>query len=160
MFTMINNIWKWLYSKRNEVAQLQYRDLLMAQIVMEIMNVNDGNGFEYLPLDSLRQLHPVDNREDTIASTELRSKTIERKRKALIKKKRLSKEDVAELMPSVTYMRAIPAKDGYIVFEGNGRLVALQNVLSGHGVLVELDVYRPTRHAAILRKIKRLSRYY
>jgi len=33
-------------------------------------------------------------------------------------------------------------------------------VLNGNDILVEVDVYIPTRHAKVLRKIRKLARYY
>ena len=132
----------------------------MAQIVMEIMSGSKSNGFAYVPLDALSPLHPVDNREDTIAATEKRAEAVFKQRDAILQKKTLSKEEIAQLMPSVTYIRAVPSNGGYTVFEGNGRLAALQKALTGEDIQVEIDIYHPRRHSVILKKIKKLAKMY
>ncbi len=151
-------IWNWLFAKRSELAQLGYKDAFMAHIVIEIMQKNRGHEFKYCPLYSLDPIHPVDNRENALKATKQRADDIRPHKSKLLKMGRLSKEVLAEYLPSATYARVVPmSEDRFVTFEGNGRVAALKMVFAPEdNIEIEVDVYYPKRPRRIRRKIKKL----
>ncbi len=162
MISTIKRIWNWLYAKRSEVAQMNYRDAFMAHVVFEILQPGTPHAFEFVPLDKLLRIHPVDNRENTRDATARRIKQVEEHADSLRKKKRLSKDDIAQVLPSATYMRAVPGDGGvFYAFEGNGRVAALKASLhTSDRIEVEIDVFRPKKFTRTIKKIEKLRRMH
>jgi hypothetical protein len=126
------------------------------------LQTSKANSFAYVDLSDLHPLHPTDNRENTVEAIAKRAAVIEERRDALLEKKRISKEMIAELMPSATYIRVIPrAKGGFVTFEGNGRVAALNAVFSSSDdIRIEVDVYHPKRQRKIERMVKKLHKMH
>ncbi|MBT3230221.1 hypothetical protein HN358_00345 [Candidatus Uhrbacteria bacterium] len=154
----IKQIWNWLFSKRSEFLQLGYKDAFMAQIVMEILQNNIKHDFEYCKLYKLDPIHPVDNRENAMQATKDRAEKLKPHKSLLLKKRKLSKEDLAKYLPSATYMRAVPMQDNrYVTFEGNGRIAALKQVFSTEDKIeIELEIFQPKHKRRIQKKINKL----
>lgn len=158
----VNRLWGWVSSKTGELHQLDHRDAYMAHLVLQILQTSKANSFAYVDLSDLHPLHPTDNRENTVAAIEKRAAVIEKRKDALLEKKHLSKEVIAELMPSATYIRVISrSKGGFVTFEGNGRVAALNHVfVPSDGIRVEVDVYHPKRLRNIERMVKKLHKMH
>lgn len=159
---MFKRLWHWLWGKRNELGDLSYKDAFMAQIVLEITAVGTPHEFRFIPLHQTKYIHPVDNREPTVQATKERAAVIAKRKDELLGIKQLSKELIAELMPSATYLRAIQDKDGqYVTFEGNGRVAALKQVFDpADNIEIEVDFYAPTKPKQILKNIHKLRRMH
>lgn len=143
----IKRLWEWLYGKRTEVAQMDHRDAYMGKIVLEILQTSTENKFQYIPLYNLKPIHPVDNRENTIKATQERASKVSEYKEKILKTKKVSKELISEILPSATYIRAIPADDEYFYsIEGNGRIAAfLKNFSKDDNISLEVDVYYPKK---------------
>jgi len=158
----ISRLWNWLWGKKDEVTQMDYRDAYMAHLVLDILQTSQRNEFVMVPLNKIFPIHPTDNRENTIQATNKRAEIIEEYKPELLKMKRLSKERLAELMPSATYMRAISKNaHEYYSFEGNGRIAALKQVFSDHdGIEIEMDIYHPKNIKRSRKKIRKLRKLH
>lgn len=154
----IKQILNWLFAKRSEVLQMNYKDALLAHIIVEIVQSNKKHQFEYCDLYKLDLVHPVDNRENTIQATKERANKLKPHKAKLLKKNKLSKEDLARYLPSATYARAVPTKRGrYITFEGNGRVAALKQVFAPEDkIQIELEIFYPKHPRRVQRRINKL----
>ena len=162
IYLEVQRVCRWLYSKRSELAQVQYRDFLMAHIIFEILRTSTRQEFKFITLYHLNPIHPVNNRENTIRFTQERVKNVLKHKNSLLKKREISKEDMIEILPSANYVRAIQSKKGsYYTFEGNGRIAALKEVfLQEDKIEVEVCVYYPKNLKRALAKIKKLKKMY
>jgi len=154
----IKKVWNWLFAKRSELFQMNHKDALMAHIVVDIMQNSKKHGFKYCKLHSLDPIHPVDNRKNTIRATQERVNKLKPYRNKLLKRRKLSKEDLSKYLPSATYARAIPTSEGrHFTFEGNGRIAALKQIFTPQdNIEIELDVYYPRHGRKVRRNIKKL----
>lgn len=161
-FKLVAHLWRWLWAKRSEAAQLDYRDAYMAQLVLEILQMNTGREFVYAPLYNLRPIHPTDNRENTIQAVKKRAETVKSIANEWKRQKTISKELMAEVLPSATFIRAIEdGEGGYYTFEGNGRVAALLQVFKPEDAIeIELDLYHPMFEKQARKKIRRLRKMH
>lgn len=162
LFEEIKRLFNWLWAKRSEAAQLDYRDAFMGHLVLEIMQTSIKNEFKLIKLHESRAIHPTDNRENTIKATNERAELIREQKETLLQNPMFSKEVIAELMPSATYIRAIEdGKGGYFTFEGNGRVAALKQVFDPQDeVEIEVDLYHPKKLKRSQKKIRKLRKMH
>lgn len=155
-------LWNWLYGKKDEVGEMDHRDVFMGHIVSELLLTSTHNDFAFVQLYQLKPIHPVDNRENTIKATQERAKKIVQYKDRLLRSQKMTKEDLAEILPSATYIRAIQDTDGsYATFEGNGRIAALKQVFSPEDNLeIEVDVYHPKKIKRTQKKLAKLRKMY
>ncbi len=158
----VERLWNWIWGKRNEVKDLDHRDVFMGHIVLEILQTSTKNEFQLIPLYNLLPIHPVNNRESTIQATKERAQKVEHYKAKILEKKKMTKEDLAEVLPSATFIRAIEDKDGtYATFEGNGRIAALKSVFRPQDEIeIEVDVYYPKKIKRSQKKLKKLRKMY
>lgn len=158
----LNRLWQWFWSKRSEIAQMDYRDALMAQLVLEILQTSIKHEFRYVPLFNCKPIHPTDNRENTFQATQARVDVIQARKEELLQTRLLSKEIIAELMPSATYIRGIPYQEDHcFTIEGNGRVAALKQVFSPEDrIEIELDLYYPKKLERSQKKILKLRKMH
>ena len=158
----ISRIWRWLHGKRSEISQLTYKDAFMAHLVLEIMQTIPAPSNKTIPLYAIDPIHPVDNRDNTVKATKEREKKLEKNKARIIKTGGMTKALMAELMPSLTYVRVVPTDDDrYYCFEGNGRIAALKAVFSKHDQLsVEVDVFLPKKSRRSIKKIEKLRKLH
>ena len=112
-----------------------------------------------VPLDSLHPVHVLD-RENALEATRRRAETLREHRQRLLEGKVMSFELLAEVLPSVSWIKVVAhGADGYIAFEGNGRLAAMKEVFSPEdGMEVEVEEYRFRDPAKIVRRLDRVRR--
>jgi len=155
-------LWNWIWGKRHEAKDLDHRDVFMGHIVLEILQTSKKNAFVSIPLFQLKPIHPTNNRATTVKATRERAEKIKAYKADLLNVKMISKERLAELMPSATYIRAIKdADESYATFEGNGRVAALKEVFTPEDdIQIEVDVYYPKKLKRSQKKIKKLRKMY
>ncbi len=95
-----------------------------------------------VPLFKLQQVHAID-RENAIAATEERRKSLTEVKSLLLQQKEINREFLGKYLPSVSWIKVIKHPDGYYVaFEGNGRVAALQQVfLPIDNIKIEVEKY-------------------
>jgi len=151
----------YLWGKKSELKSMDERDALLAKVVMDIHRKRTHSNFVFVPLFSLHQIHPI-NRETSLAKTQSRIDILKAKKNALLKIQKLSKEELAKYIPSVSAIKAVQDNEtSYIAYEGNGRLVALQAVFSPEDhISIEIEEYFFKNPAKIIRRMNRVRRLH
>lgn len=134
----------------------------MAKVVLDIHRLRTGSGFVHVPLHSILPIHPID-RGEALASKEKRIRILEGVRGEWAASGRITREDLERHLPSVSSIKVIAlGGGGFVSYEGNGRLGALQHVFRDRKDMeVEVELYRfGSRDAGkILRRIDRVRRW-
>ncbi len=149
----------YLLGKSDEVQDLDLKDLLMARVILDIHRKRVRKEFVYLPLGHLKPIHKLD-RPNAVRVTEARVEALGPHRERLLANGRLTCDDLAEILPSVSWIKTVREDDqSYLAYEGNGRLAALQEVFGPEADLeVEVELYHFRKPKKILRRLNRLRR--
>lgn len=120
---------------------------------------NDPTEVVLVPLHSIQAIHRLD-RETAVQAVAERTATLQTHRSKLVADRKITCERLAELMPSVSWIKTVQsAADEYLSFEGNGRLAAMKNVFKpADEMMVEVEVYRFKNPRPILAKLNRVRR--
>ena len=150
---------RYLLGKAPELSDLEAKDLLLAKVILDIHRKRHTKEFAFLPLERIHPVHAIDH-EAAVAATRERARILAEHREELRARGRIDRHTLARILPSVSWLKAVPAGDGsYIAYEGNGRLLALRRVFAGEeGMAVEVEVYRFRRGAKIVRRLDRVRR--
>lgn len=159
---MIGNLRKlgaYLLGKRDEVQELDLKDLLMAKVILDIHRKRTRKEFVFIPLRNLKPIHTLD-RENAIRATEARIEGLGPHRKRLLAAGRLTRTDLAEVLPSVSWIKTVREDEhSYLAYEGNGRLGALHSVFGNDSDLeIEVELYHIKKSKKIVRRLNRLRR--
>jgi hypothetical protein len=155
----LRNLGAYLLGKTDEVQDLDLKDLLMAKVILDIHRKRTHKEFVFIPLGDLKPIHTLD-RPNAIRATETRVEALEPQREQLLKTGRLTCADLAEILPSVSWMKTVRENDrSYLAYEGNGRLAALHQVFGSDADLeVEVELYHFRSSKKIVRRLNRLRR--
>ncbi len=137
------------------------RDLLLAKLVVEIHRKRLHSQFVFVPLFSIYQIHPI-NRSSSLDKTQNRIKALQAKKTQLIKAQRISNDDLAMHLPSVSSIKAVQEnRNSYLAYEGNGRLVALRTVFSpDDNIFIEIEEYCFENASNIIQKMNKLRQLH
>ena len=159
---MIGNLRRlgaYLLGKRDEVQELDFKDLLMAKVILDIHRKRTHKEFVFIPLRDLKPIHTLD-RENAVRATKARIDVLKLHRERLLAAGRLTCTDLAGVLPSVSWIKTVRENQhSFLAYEGNGRLGALHGVFgqdSDLEVEVELYHFRPSKQ--IVRRLNRLRR--
>jgi hypothetical protein len=149
----------YLLGKTEEVQDLDLKDLLMAKVILDIHRTRTHKEFVFLPLGHLKPIHRLD-RPNAIRATEARVEALRPHLERLVATGRLTCDDLAEILPSVSWIKAVRENDeSYLTYEGNGRLAALHGVFGKDADLeVEVELYHFRKAKKIVRRLNRLRR--
>ena len=159
---MIHNLRKladYLIGRSHEVQNLDLKDLLMAKVILDIHRTRTRKELVFLPLGNLKPIHTLD-RPNAIRATEARVEALGPHRERLLAAGRLTCADLAEVLPSVSWIKTVRENDqSYLTYEGNGRLAALHEMFGSDADLeVEVELYHFRRPKKIVRRLNRLRR--
>ena len=159
---MIHNLRRlvaYVAGKSNEVQDLDLKDLLMAKVILDIHRTRVRKELLFLPLGYLKPIHTLD-RQNAIRATEARVEALGPHREQLLAAGRLTCADLAEVLPSVSWIKIVRENDqSYLTYEGNGRLAALHQVFGPESDLeVEVELYHFRKSKKIVRRLNRLRR--
>jgi hypothetical protein len=159
---VIQNVRKfvsYLLGKTEEVQELDLKDLLMAKVILDIHRTRVRKEFVLLPLCHLKPIHTLD-RPNAKRATEARVEALGPHREELLAAGRLTCDDLAEVLPSVSWIKTVREDDqSYLAYEGNGRLAALHRVFGPEVDLeVEVELYHFRYPKKIIRRLNRLRR--
>ena len=159
MFNNLGTFIKYLFGKSSEVGDLEAKDALLAKTVLDIHRKRTHSDFTMLPLFSLKQIHAID-RENALLSARQRVEILQNSRQELLNQKKLTREILDKLLPSVSGIKAVKQSDDiYIAYEGNGRLFALQQVFTPEDdIRVEVEEYHFRNQQKIIRRMNRVRR--
>ncbi|PLX97928.1 MAG: hypothetical protein C0622_12060 [Desulfuromonas sp.] len=159
MFARFKKFIAYLFGKSAELSDMGANDILLGKVVLDIHRTKAATEFIVVPLYALRQIHPI-NRENSLQDTARRVAALQEVKERLQAEKNITRAVLAEYLPSVSWIKVVKAADdAYIAFEGNGRLVAMQQVFAPEdGIMVEVENYRFENPRKILRRIERVRR--
>ena len=159
MIRSLRRFGSYLLGKSDEVQDLDLKDLLMAKVILDIHRTRTSKELVFLPLGHLMPIHKLD-RPNAIRATEARVEALGPHRERLLAAGQLNCADLAEVLPSVSWIKAVRENDeSYLTYEGNGRLAALHGVFGREADLeVEVELYHFRNPKKIIRRLNRLRR--
>lgn len=159
--TKISNLFSYLWGKKTELSDMDERDALLAKVVMDIHRKRSHSSFVLVPLMDLYPIHPI-NRQNAIEATQKRVLALESFQGELRNTRVLNRQKLNEYLPSVSAIKVVMTeRDFYVAFEGNGRLAALQEVITTNDQLeLEVELYHFDDPTKIVRRIKRLRKMH
>ena len=160
LFSFISRFFRYLLNKRSELDKLNFNDVLLTKVILDIHRTKKSSRFESVNLYSLEPLHPID-RETAIAAMLERVKAVNANKELFVRRKLIDRELLAKYLPSISWIKAVSFGAGrYVSFEGNGRLEALRRVVGkNNGIEVEVEVYYCKNTAKTIRRINRVRRH-
>jgi hypothetical protein len=157
--TFFNKLKGFLYicSKVPEVADLGTKDYYLAQVNADIYANYSFKKMIFVPLMNLLPIHKLE-RETVKEKTNERIEILSENSYYICKKDCLNGIELNQLLPSISHIKVIKDGHNYLVFDGNGRLRALNEVimLKKSSFKVEVELYEFQEN--ILEKI--LSQIY
>ena len=155
----MRNFFKYLINKRTELADLEAKDALLAKVILDIHRKRSHSSFVTVGLFSVKPIHAIDH-DNAIQDTEKRIQALQRKKNLLLEKKILTKDLLAEVLPSISAIKVVKqSENNYIAYEGNGRLAALHKTFSeSDGIMIEVEEYHFRNTTKILRRMDRVRR--
>lgn len=161
MIGKLEKFFSYLWGKKEELADMDERDALLAKVVLDIHRKRTHSSFQFVPLFSVFPIHPI-NRKSARAATDARIMTLEQAKEDLLKIRNLSREVLNRHIPSVSAIKVVQtAEQRYVAYEGNGRLAALQTVFSPDDAIeIEIERYHFKDDRSILRRINRVRRLH
>lgn len=159
MIRHLRRFGSYLLGKSDEVQDLDLKDLLMAKVILDIHRTRVRKEFVFVPLVFLKPIHALD-RPTAVRATEARVEVLGPHRERLLAAGQLTCADLAEVLPSVSWIKTVRENDrSFLTYEGNGRLAALHQVFGPEANLdVEVELYRFRRPKKIVRRLNRLRR--
>ena len=149
----------YLISKKSELADLEAKDALLAKVILDIHRKRSHSSFVTVALFSVKPIHAIDH-DNAIQDTAKRIQALQQKKNVLLEKKVLTKELLAEVLPSISAIKVVKqSENNYIAYEGNGRLAALHKTFTeSDGLMIEVEEYHFRNSAKILRRMGRVRR--
>ena len=132
----INRFFKYLFSKRSEIYDLDYRDALLAQANVRIYRKRTHKTREMVPLKHLKFIHSLE-RENARNVLEDRKKALEKNKDHVLVDGMITLSALYKYIPSISPIKAVKAnRINYFLFEGNGRIAAVKEVFGDDMVVV------------------------
>ncbi len=155
----ITRFFSYLLGKKSEASDLDVKDIMLTKAVLDIHRKRTDKRRVFVPLFSIQKVHRLD-RENSMLATRQRVSTLEAHKKELLEAREMTCELLARYLPSISWMKVVEHRPGgYIAFEGNGRLAAMQKVFSPQdGMQVEVEQYHFRNTAKIIRRLNRVRK--
>jgi hypothetical protein len=96
----------YLLGKTDELQDLDLKDVLMAKVILDIHRKRLRKEFVFLPLGHLYPTHTLD-RPNAIRATEARVEALEPHRESLLDSGKMARADLAEILPSVSWIKVV-----------------------------------------------------
>jgi hypothetical protein len=158
MIETIRQWWRYLLSKRSEVAQMDYKDAYMAKVVLDIHRKRREKRLTEVPLAQLAPIHRID-RESALRTTHERAEALRAHREALRTAGVLDSDTLQAIIPSVSAIKVVRDGERWLAFEGNGRLYAMREVFAPEdGMRVEVEEYLFDDARSVRRRLNRVRR--
>ena len=155
---MKKNLFSYLASKRSELKDLRFKDILLAKAVVDIHRHTKHTQFRMLALSQIQPIHAIDRR-NALDSVRHRMRILRRRRSEILNKKHLSKQEMLNYLPSVSGIKVVKVNDCYISFEGNGRVEAFKRVFKANEeIYLEAEVFEVDDPQKIMRRINRVRK--
>jgi hypothetical protein len=155
----LRKIISYLVVKKFEVQELDLKDVVLAKAILDVHRKRTRKEMTTVPLFSIRQIHMLD-RENALQATHQRLKTLQACKEELLQAGKITCDVLARFMPSVSWIKVVQDRPGgYLAFEGNGRIAAMQEVFTpSDGIDVEVEQYHFRNTRKIVRRLNRVRR--
>ena len=153
------NFFKYLFSKRSEIQDLDFRDALLAQANARIYRTRTHKTIEIVSLKYLKFIHSLE-RENAKSVLTQRIKILADNKENILMNNEIKMSVLNKHIPSVSFIKVIEANSmNYLAFEGNGRIAALKEVFGDStDICVEVERYHFKNKKSIVRKLNRLRK--
>ena len=150
----------YLIDKRSELSQLKYKDVLLSKAVLDIHRKKVSKQHQYIELAKLKPIHAID-RGHALQQLQQRSEQLQQHRDAFIHQQYLSRDFLMQYLPSISGFKAVKVGADFVTFEGNGRLLALQQAFHDCSppLYVQVQLYQVRQSKKIQRRVSRVRRY-
>jgi len=158
-FNQIRKLFDYLLGKTTEIGDLNVKDVLLAKVILDIHRKKTHSEFRMIPLSSIKRIHAID-RENSLESTRKRTESILKIKDLIFLNRCITRQILAEYLPSISWIKVVKENDcSFIAYEGNGRLMAMQNVfLPSDDIMVEVEEYHFKNSKNIIRRMNRVRR--
>jgi hypothetical protein len=155
----IRKFLSYLAGKKSEVQELKLKDVVMAKSILDIHRKRTHKELTTVTLFSIRQIHLLD-RENARQATQQRIETLQASKEELLATGTITCDKLTQLMPSVSWIKVVQDRPGgYLAFEGNSRLAAMQEVFApSDGMKVEVEQYHFRNSRKLVRRLNRVRR--
>lgn len=155
----IRRFFSYLLGKKSEASDLDIKDIMLTKAVLDIHRKRTHKSLVSVPLFSVHRVHRLD-RENSMLATQQRVKMLEAHKQELLEAREMTCELLAQYLPSISWMKVVEHEPGgYIAFEGNGRLAAMQEVFTPEDDMqVEVEQYHFRNTAKIVRRLDRVRK--
>jgi hypothetical protein len=155
----MGKVLSYLAGKKSEVQELDLKDVVLAKTILDVHRKRTYKEMITVSLFSIRQIHELD-RENAVQTTRQRLKTLQTCKKELLATGKITCDALARLMPSVSWIKVVQDRPGgYLAFEGNGRIAAMQEVFTPlDGLTIEVEQYHFRNTRKIVRRLNRVRR--
>ncbi len=159
IFDGIKRLFSYLLGKRSEASDLDLKDVMLMKAVLDIHRKRTHKSRVSVPLFAICKVHRLD-RENSMLATRRRIAMLGEHKQELLAAGEMTSELLAEHLPSISWMKVVEHEPGgYIAFEGNGRLAAMQEVFSPQdGMRVEVEQYHFRNTPKIVRRLNRVRK--
>jgi hypothetical protein len=159
IFIEIRKLFSYLAGKKSEVQELDLKTVVLAKTILDVHRKRTHKETIFVPLFSIRQIHALD-RENALQTNQQRLKTLRASKKELLAAGKITCDTLARLMPSVSWIKVVlDQSGGYLAFEGNGRIAAMQAVFTqSDSIEVEVEQYHFRNTRKIVRRLNRVRR--
>lgn len=159
MIRSVINFFKYLFGKRSEILDLDYKDALLAKANVQIYSRKTHKTIEMVSLKYLKSIHSL-NRENAKQVLLQRIQQIAKHRDSILKNNEITMQALNQFLPSVSSIKVVQANTlKYLAFEGNGRIAALKEVFGDQKeVFVEVEQYHFKSKKKIVRQLNRLRK--
>jgi hypothetical protein len=155
----MRRFFSYLAGKKSEVQALDLKDVILAKAILDVHRKRTRKEMTIVPLFSIQQIHVLD-RENALQATRQRLKTLRACKEELLKAGKITCDELARFMPSVSWIKVVQDRSGgSLAFEGNGRIAAMQKVFTpSDGIEVEVVQYHFHNPRKIVRRLNRVRR--
>jgi hypothetical protein len=155
----MRRFFSYFVGKKSEVQELDLKDVVLAKTILDVHRKRTHKEMITVPLFSIRQIHELD-RKNALQATRQGLKTLQARKEELLAAGKITCDELARFMPSVSWIKVVQDRPGgYLAFEGNGRIAAMQKVFShSDGIEVEVEQYHFRNTRKIVRRLNRVRR--
>jgi len=153
------NIFQYLFNKRSEIYDLDFRDALLAQANVRIYRTRTHKTIKMVSLKSLKFIHNLE-RENALQVLDQRKMVLEQYKDKILSQGKINMDILSHYLPSVSFIKVVEANHfNFFIFEGNGRVAALKEVFGDRDdILVQVEQYHFRNKRGIVRKLNQLRK--
>lgn len=147
---------KYFLKKAPELTSMSRKDFELSKLVMRVHRKKVTCEQVFVPANEIEMIHCID-RESALKQVNIRANKLRLVKKEWLAAKQITNKMMIKTIPSVSGIKVIHIDGRYISFEGNGRLMAIQQAFSQDAIELMVEVYSFEHDATISRRISRVQ---